>query len=63
VLDKISDGIETLTWPATVGFVSARLHDALLGQAGFLQFFGAEFDGESHVVTLMPKHTFPGYRT
>ena len=59
---RISDGIETFEWPATVGFVSARLHYALLGQAGFLQFFSAEFDGEAHIVTLTPKPSFPGRR-
>jgi hypothetical protein len=59
---KISDGIETFEWPATVGFVAARLHYALLGQAGFLQFFSADFDGEAHIVTLTPKPSFPGRR-
>lgn len=59
---RISDGIETFEWPATVGFVAARLHYALLGQAGFLQFFSADFDGEAHIVTLTPKPCFPGRR-
>jgi hypothetical protein len=57
---RISDGVETFEWPATVGFVMARLHYALLGQAGFLQYFSADFDGEGHVVTLTPKPSFPG---
>jgi hypothetical protein len=59
---RICDGIETFEWPATVGFVAARLHYALLGQAGFLQFFSADFDGEAHIVTLTPKPSFPGRR-
>jgi hypothetical protein len=59
---RISDGAETLEWPATVGFVAARLHYALLGQAGFLQFFSADFDGEARNVTLTPKPSFPGRR-
>ena len=59
---RISDGIETFEWPATVGFVAARLHYALLGQAGFLQFFSADFDGEGLIVTLTPKPSFPGSR-
>jgi len=59
---RISDGIETFEWPATVGFVAARLHYALLGQAGFLQFFSADFDGDAHIVTLTPKPSFPGRR-
>ena len=62
VLLRISDGIETFEWSATVGFVAARLHYALLGQAGFLQFFSADFDGESYFVTLTPKSSFPGRR-
>jgi len=62
VLLRISDGIETLEWPATVAFVAARLHYALLGQAGFLQFFSADFDGDAGFVTLTPKPSFPGRR-
>jgi hypothetical protein len=57
---RISDGIATFEWPATVGFVNARFHYALLGQAGFFQFFSADFDGEAHFVTLTPKASFPG---
>jgi hypothetical protein len=60
---RITDGIETFTWPAVVGFVSARLHYALLGQAGFLQYFSADFDGETRAVTLTPKPSFPGRRS
>ena len=59
---RISDGVETFEWPATVGFVAARLQYALLGQAGFLQFFSADFDGEAQFVTLTPKSRFPGRR-
>jgi hypothetical protein len=62
VVVRISDGVESFEWPATVGFVAAKLHYSLLGQAGFLQFFNAEFDGEGHVVTLTPKPSFPGRR-
>ena len=58
---RISDGIETFEWSATVGFVAARLHYALLGHAGFLEFFSDDFDGEAHSVTLTPKPSFPGY--
>jgi hypothetical protein len=57
---RISNGIETFEWPATVGFVAARLHYALLGQAGFLHYFSADFDGDAHFVTLTPKPSFPG---
>ena len=60
ILLRISDGVETFEWPATVGFVAGKLHYSLLAQAGFLQFFSADFDGEGHVVTLTPKPSFPG---
>jgi hypothetical protein len=49
---RITDGIEIFEWPAVVGFVSARLHYALL----------ADFDGDDHVVELIPKPSFPGRR-
>ena len=62
VILRISDGIEAYEWPATVGFVAGKLQYSLLGQAGFLQFFSAEFDGEGHVVPLTPKPCFPGRR-
>jgi hypothetical protein len=60
---RFTDGAqETYEWPAVVGFVPGPLHYNLLGQAGFLQFFSADFDGEAHVVTLLPKPSFPGRR-
>jgi hypothetical protein len=57
---ELSDGIETFEWTTIVGFIAGRLHYCLWGQAGFLQFFRAEFDGEDHVVILTPKPSFPG---
>jgi hypothetical protein len=57
---RLTDGNETFEWTAAIGFVSGHLHYCLWGQAGFLQFFQADFDGEGHVVTLTPKHSFPG---
>jgi len=53
---------ETYEWTAVVAFVSARLHYNLLGHAGFLQYFGAFFDGEARQVTLTPRPSFPGHR-
>src|SRR5262245_30024307 len=42
---RITDGLhETYEWNAVVGFVPGPLHYNLLGQAGFLQYFLAEFD-------------------
>jgi hypothetical protein len=34
---RVTDGVDTFEWSAIVGFVGARLHYSLLGQAGFLQ--------------------------
>jgi hypothetical protein len=63
VLLRITDGLqETYEWTGTIGFVTAPLHYNLLGHAGFLQFFSADFDGEARQVTLTPKRSFPGSR-
>jgi hypothetical protein len=57
---RISDGQETCQWQAIVGFVPLPLRRALLGYAGFLQFFDAEFRGADRQVVLTPNPTFPG---
>lgn len=60
---RISDGIsEAYEWTATVGFAAIPLRWALLGHAGFLQFFDAEFRGADLEVTLTPNRTFTGRR-
>ncbi len=61
---RITDGLqETYEWTAVVGFVAGRLHYNLLGHAGFLQFFDANFRGDpDHEVLLTPKPSFPGRR-
>ena len=60
---RISDGLrETYEWPAIVGFAAVPLRRALLGYAGFLQFFDADFHGADHEVTLTPNRSFPGRR-
>jgi Retroviral aspartyl protease len=60
---RITDGMqETYEWTAMVGFVTGRLHYGLLGQAGFLQYFRADFDGETREVILTPKPSLPGCR-
>ena len=41
----ITDAQETYRWSALVGFVPLKLHYQLLGYAGCLQFFDAEFRG------------------
>jgi hypothetical protein len=63
VLLRITDGVqETYEWTAVVAFVAGRLHYNLLGHAGFLQFFDANFRGDDHEADLTPKPSFPGRR-
>ena len=59
---QISDGTsETYRWSAVVGFVDATtLPRPLLGYAGFLQFFDAEFRVADTEVILLPNRTFSG---
>ena len=54
---------EAYQWTAVVGFVDgATLPRPLLGHAGFLQFFDAEFRGADLEVLLIPNRSFPGVR-
>ncbi|MBI1918853.1 MAG: hypothetical protein HYS12_29535 [Planctomycetes bacterium] len=64
VLLRITDGVsETYEWTAVVGFVAGRLRYNLLGHAGFLQFFDANFRGDpDREVILTPKPSLPGHR-
>lgn len=56
---RITDGLqEAYEWNATVGFLSTRLNYQLLGHAGFLQFFDAEFQGADRQVVLKPNQNF-----
>jgi predicted aspartyl protease len=60
---QITDGRqEVFRWPAVVGFVATALRYSLLGHAGFLQFFDAEFRGAAQEVVLTPNASFPGTR-
>ena len=56
---RLSDGRTHLEWPATVGFTTAPLRYALLGFAGFFQFFTAEFQGDRERVALAANPLFP----
>ncbi len=60
---KVTDGTETCQWFAMVGFVSVPLRRALLGYAGFLQFFDADFRGADREVFLTPNPSFPSQQT
>jgi hypothetical protein len=58
---QITDGLrETYEWTAVVAFAATRLRYNLFGQAGFLEFFDAEFRGADHEVVLIPNRSFPG---
>jgi hypothetical protein len=58
---RITDGHqETYEWTALIGFVSFPLVRALLGYAGFLQFFDLTFRGANQEAVLFPNGTFPG---
>jgi hypothetical protein len=61
---RISDGkSETYRWTAVVGFIQQSfLTRPLLGYAGFLQYFDAEFRGADWEVILTPNGSFPGTR-
>jgi hypothetical protein len=60
VVLRISDGQEHREWPARVGFTSALLHRPLLGYAGFLQFFTANFHGDRELAELTVNNAYPG---
>ncbi len=57
---RITDGQERREWEAWVGFTAARLRRPLLGYAGFLQFFGANFLEDAEVVELTVNGKYPG---
>ena len=56
----ITDVRETCRWSALVGFVPLRLQYQLLGHAGFLEYFEAEFRGADREVFLTANRTFAG---
>ena len=60
---RVSDGVETCEWQATVGFVDLPLRWALLGHAGFLDFFDADLRGSRREVSFTPNNLFSGAYT
>jgi hypothetical protein len=60
VMLRLTDGREFREWPARVGFTPAPLKRALLGFAGFLQFFTATFHGDREEVELTVNALYPG---
>jgi hypothetical protein len=53
-------GGETRQWKARVGFTATPRPYALLGFAGFLQFFTATFHGDQEAVDLVVNGLYPG---
>jgi hypothetical protein len=51
---------EQREWPAMVSFTASRLRFPLLGFAGVLQFFDADFRGEREEVELTINSLYPG---
>ena len=60
---RLSDGLETCEWQATVGFVDLPLRWALLGHAGFLNFFDTNLRGARREVSIAANALFSGTRT
>jgi hypothetical protein len=57
---RLSDGYEECDWEAIVGFVSSPMHWAILGHAGFLQYFDLQLLGLKREAMLTPNASFPG---
>jgi len=57
---RLTDGQELREWPARVGFAPFASNRALLGFAGFLQFFEATFRGDREEVELTVNSLYPG---
>jgi hypothetical protein len=57
---RLTDGKEYREWPAWVGFTSAFLAFPLLGFAGCLPFFSANYFGDREEVELTVNSLYPG---
>jgi hypothetical protein len=60
---RVTDGQEECEWAAIVGFADLPLRWALLGHAGFLDFFDTDLRGARREVVLTPNLSFPGRHT
>lgn len=58
---RITDGWEQCEWETTVGFANLQLRWALLGHAGFLDFFDTTLFGLRRETILSPNSSFPGH--
>jgi len=57
---RLADNLERREWRAWVGFTPVNLRRPLLGFAGCLQFFDAQFFGEHEEVELITNSLYPG---
>lgn len=57
---RVTDGKEQREWPAWVGFAPPPFKRPLLGFAGVLQFFQADFHGDLEFVELQVNQLYPG---
>jgi hypothetical protein len=57
---RLTDGREFCEWQGWVGFTSAPLRQPLLGFAGCLQFFHADFRGDREEVELVTNSLYAG---
>ena len=57
---RLTDGTEFREWTAWVGFAAVPMLWPLLGFAGFLQFFSANFLGDREEVELTVNSLYPG---
>jgi hypothetical protein len=60
VVLRIADQNESREWKTWVAFAQGRMPFALLGFAGFLEFYSATFDGANEVVELTVNKNYPG---
>jgi hypothetical protein len=56
----LSDGYESCHWDAVVAFPTVPMRWALLGHAGFLDFFDVQLLGARREVIVLPNTAFPG---
>jgi hypothetical protein len=56
----LSDGYETCEWDTIVGFSTVPMRWALLGHAGFLEFFDVHLFGARREAVVAPNAAFSG---
>jgi hypothetical protein len=59
----LSDGYESCDWDAVVAFSTVPMRWALLGHAGFLEFFDVHLLGARREAVVVPNSDFQGQHT